>query len=121
MQDAISSNTLTRTKRSASPVAAQGKPSAELPLQECPCHHDALDLVCSLIYLGDLGVAHHPLDREVLDVPRASEELDRIGRDLHGHVRGEALGRRAEEAQIGIAALGLGRRNVDHPVSYTHL
>ena len=35
------------------------------PLQQLPRHHHPLDLVGALVDLGDLGVAHHPLDRVV--------------------------------------------------------
>ena len=65
-----------------------------IALQELPGHDEALDLVGALVDRGDLGVAHHPLDRVVLDVAVATEQLDRVGGDLHGGVRGEALGRR---------------------------
>jgi hypothetical protein len=51
------------------------------PAEELPGHHQALDLVGALVDLGDLGVAHHPLDREVADVPVAAQELDRVGGD----------------------------------------
>ena len=53
----------------------------------------------------------------VLDVAGAAEQLDRVGGDLHGHVRGEALGRRAEEGQVGVLALGLGGGDVHHLAS----
>ncbi len=72
---------------------------------------------CALVDLGDLGVAHHPLDRVVADVAVAAQQLHRVGGDLHGHVRGEALARRGHERQVrGPLArhgpLGPGRRGV---------
>ena len=57
-------------------------------------HHHALNLVGALVDLGDLGVAHHPLDREVLRVAGAAEQLHRVGGDLHRDIGGEALRRR---------------------------
>src|SRR6476661_7123218 len=39
--------------------------------------HQALDLVGALVDLGDLGVAHHPLDRILADVAISAEDLDR--------------------------------------------
>jgi hypothetical protein len=41
--------------------------------QELAGHHDALDLVRPFIDLGDLGIAHHSLDREVPGVSGAAE------------------------------------------------
>ena len=48
-------------------------------------HHDPLDLVGALVDLGDLRVAHHPLDREVGGVAanaeadvQLSEEIDAL-------------------------------------------
>jgi hypothetical protein len=40
-------------------------------------HDDVLNLVGALVDLGDLGVAHHPLDREVTGVSGAAQQLDR--------------------------------------------
>ena len=44
----------------------------ELRLRPHLVHDDPLDLVGALIDLGDLSVAHHPLDREILGVPVAA-------------------------------------------------
>src|SRR5271167_4332098 len=52
-------------------------------LQQRARHHHALDLVRALIDLGDLGVAHHPFNREVLRVAGAAEQLHGVGGDLH--------------------------------------
>ena len=51
---------------------------------------EALDLVRALVDLRDLGVAHVLLDRVVLHVAVAAEDLHRVGGDLHGHVGREA-------------------------------
>src|SRR5215213_6556108 len=82
--------------------------------QHVPGHDQALDLVGALVDLGDLGVAHHPLDGEVLGEAVAAEQLNGIGRDLHGHVGGVALRCRAEEREVLVAAFGLRGRDVDH-------
>src|SRR4051812_44212899 len=95
--------------------------AADLPVRAAPSllqdltgHDEALDLVGALVDLGDLGVAHHPLEREVARVAGAPEQLDGIGRDLHRDIGGVALGGRSEEGEILVAALRLGCRDVDH-------
>ena len=60
---------------------------------EAPGDHHALHLVGALVDLGDLGVAHHPLDREVLRVAGPAEQLDGVRGHLHGDVGRERLGR----------------------------
>ena len=82
--------------------------------KELACHDDALHLVGALVDLGDLRVAHHPLEREVAGVAGPAEQLHGIRGHLHRDVGGVALGRGAEERQVGVAALGLGRGDVDH-------
>src|SRR3954454_10241894 len=52
---------------------------------------EALDLRGALVDLEQLRVAHQLLDRVLLHVPVAAEDLHRVGRDLHRRVRGEAL------------------------------
>src|SRR6476620_204180 len=54
----------------------------------------ALDLVGALEDLGHLGLAHVALDREVLRVTVATEDLDRIGGDPHRGVGAHQLGDR---------------------------
>src|SRR5437764_3152694 len=54
-----------------------------------------LDLRRALPDLVDLRVAEPLLDRVLLDVAVAAKDLDGVGRDLHGDVRGEALRHRA--------------------------
>ena len=44
------------------------------------CDHEALDLARALVDLGDLGVAVVALDRELLRVAVAAEDLDRLAR-----------------------------------------
>ncbi|KNB54348.1 hypothetical protein AC230_00205 [Streptomyces caatingaensis] len=77
-------------------------------LRQVARHDDALHLVGALVDLGDLRVAHHPLQRVVARVAVAAEQLDRVGGDLHGGVGGVALGGGAEEGQVAVGALGLG-------------
>ncbi len=55
-------------------------------LEEMLGHDDALDLVGSFVDLGDLGVAHEPLHREVLREPVAAEQLDSVDCDAHRRV-----------------------------------
>src|SRR5436305_5405474 len=68
--------------------------------QQAPRNDDALNLVGALVDLGDLGVPEVPLHREVLDVAIPAEELDAVGRDLHGRVRRQALGHGADLGQL---------------------
>src|SRR5438270_13137761 len=68
--------------------------------QEAAGDHHPLDLVGSLVDLGDLGVPEVALHREVLDVAVAAEELDTVRRDLHGRVRRKALGHRPDLLQL---------------------
>src|SRR3954466_7011990 len=53
--------------------------------------HEALDLVRALVDLGDLCVAHHPLDRILVHVAVAAEDLDCLDRDRHRGVGREEL------------------------------
>src|SRR5262249_13988136 len=53
--------------------------------------HEPLDLRRALVDLEELGVAHELLDRVLLHVPVAAEDLDGVRRDLHARVGGEAL------------------------------
>src|SRR5258705_4342543 len=56
-----------------------------------PGDHQALDLRSALVDLEQLRIAHQLLDRVLLDVAVAAEDLDGIGRDLHRRVGCEAL------------------------------
>ena len=73
--------------------------------QQLARHHDPLHLVGALVDLGDLGVAHHPLDGVVAGVAVAAEHLDGVRGDLHRDVGGEALGGGAEEREVLVVAL----------------
>src|SRR5262249_5696093 len=53
--------------------------------------HETLDLRGALVDLEQLGVAHQLLDRVLLDVAVAAEDLHRVRGDLHRGVGGEAL------------------------------
>src|SRR5688572_2407309 len=56
--------------------------------EQRPRDDQALDLLRPLVQLGDLRVAHHPLDRELIDIAITAQDLDGIGRDPHGVVTG---------------------------------
>src|SRR6266545_3603447 len=102
------------TSAPARPTGKAGRPEdatasgASVPWkQEFSGDHEALDLGGALVDLVQLGVPHQLLDRVLLHVPVATEDLDGVRRDLHADVGGEALG-------VG----GLQRRAhsaVDHP------
>src|SRR4051812_9711514 len=49
-----------------------------------PGDDDPLDLVRALVDLGDLRVAHHPLDRILVDVAVATEYLHGLDGHCHG-------------------------------------
>src|SRR5439155_3746023 len=72
------------------------------PLQDLPSDDHTLDLIGALVDLGDLGVAHHALNRVLAHVPVAAEDLYRVGGDLHGDVTGEGLGHAGEVRHAGI-------------------
>src|SRR5215204_6042470 len=72
-------------------------------------NHEPLDLRGALVDLEQLGVAHELLDRVLLDVAIAAEDLDRVRRNLHRRVCGEALGEGRVER--GLAAIAV----VQHP------
>src|SRR5919109_5325225 len=57
--------------------------------------HEPLDLARPLVDLGDLRVAVVALDRELLRVAVAAEDLDRLARVAAGHLRREELRLRA--------------------------
>src|SRR6478735_2280583 len=66
---------------------------------------DPLDLVRALVDLRDLGVAHHALERIVLDVAVAAEHLDALDGDLHRGVGGKELRHRAVLRLVGVVAI----------------
>src|SRR5204862_3443892 len=53
--------------------------------------HEPLDLRGPFVDLEQLGVAHQLLDRVLLDVAVAAEDLDGVGRHFHRRVGCEAL------------------------------
>src|SRR5215469_12135704 len=67
--------------------------SAQAPLttslKQLAGHDHALNLVRSLVDLGDLCVPHHALDWVVVDVAIPAKQLDGVGRDFHRHVGSE--------------------------------
>ena len=74
---------------------------AALLAQHLAGDHEPLDLVRALVDLGDLRVAHHPLDRVLLHVPVPAEHLDGVGRHRHRGVGAEELRDRRELRQLG--------------------
>src|ERR1700729_2730395 len=65
--------------------------------QRFACDHKTLNLRGALVQLHDLGVAEELLDGVLLDEAIATVDLNRVGRDLHRGVGGEALGVRGDE------------------------
>src|SRR5207244_4069396 len=55
--------------------------------QQLTRDHEPLDLRGPLVDLEQLRVAHQLLDRVLLDVAVAAEDLHRVGRHLHADVR----------------------------------
>src|SRR5215207_5811952 len=66
-------------------------------------YHDPLDLVGALVDLRDLRVAHHPLERVLLHVAVAAEDLNALDRDVHRGVRGEQLRHRRVAGEVRVA------------------
>jgi hypothetical protein len=74
------------TRRAGAGSSMRSAGSRAEAAQQLPRDHDPLDLVRALVDLRDLGVAHHPLDRVLLDVPVAAEDLHGVGRHRHRRV-----------------------------------
>src|SRR3954471_5582258 len=68
--------------------------------------HEPLDLVRALVDLGDLRVAHHPLDRILVHVAVAAEDLDRLDRHRHPPVPREQPRHRRPLAEAALVAVG---------------
>ncbi len=66
----------------------------------------------SLVELGDLGVAHHPLDRIFGDVAVSAQDLDRIGGDPHGGVAGDELGAAGPVREVRCIGVHPGRGSI---------
>ena len=82
--------------------------------------HEALDLRGALVDLEQLRVAHQLLDRVLLDVAVAAEDLHGVGGDLHRRVGGEALRVASDAASLarpGRAATPPARRAAAPPRS----
>src|ERR1035438_2219227 len=65
-----------------------------------PCVHLRIRSRPPLVDLGDLRVPHHALDRVFIHIPVATEDLDRVGRDLHRRIRCEQLRDRGEVTDV---------------------
>ena len=76
--------------------------------EQRPRDDQPLDLLGPLVELGDLRVAHHPLDRELVDVAVSAQDLDGIGRDPHGGVTGDEFTHGRPAAGVGRPGLDLG-------------
>src|SRR5439155_1024192 len=93
---------------------------AALQAQQLARDDDALDLAGALVDLHDLRVAEEALDGELARVAVAAQDLDRVGRDLHGRVGRPALG---HGRLVGVARdprIHLARRVVDHEPGAVH-
>src|SRR6476619_975508 len=66
--------------------ANAGKEERARLAQHLAGDHESLDLLRSLVDLRDLRVAHEALDRVLLDVAVAAEDLHRVDRHRHGDV-----------------------------------
>ena len=66
--------------------------------EEGPCDDEPLDLLRPLVELGDLRVAHHPLDRVLVDIAVSAQHLDGIRRHTHRGVAADAAMRVAIDA-----------------------
>src|SRR4029079_11461332 len=71
-----------------SPLVSRGRRSS-VPPGERPGDDEPLDLLRSFVELGDLRVAHHPLDGELVDIAVSAEDLDRVRGDAHRRVPGD--------------------------------
>src|ERR1019366_739199 len=83
---------------------------AETSSQQGLRDDDALNLVGPLVDLGDLRIAEVALDREVLRVPVATEQLDRVDRHAHCGVRREGLRGSAEVRERALRVAGVNDR-----------
>src|SRR6202035_1736219 len=104
---AISAATPTRRARLEAPDRCGSRiAGAAGVLFERAGDHETLDLVGALVDLCDLGVAHHPLYRVLLDITVAAQDLNRL--DGHGHrrVRAEDLRHRRVLGAIAVVLIG---------------
>src|SRR6188472_272614 len=77
------------------PVTSATRPERSISIatreKYLPGDDQPLDLRGPLVDLEQLRVAHQLLDRVLLDVAVAAEDLDGVGGDLHRRVGGEPL------------------------------
>src|SRR5580704_5522017 len=71
---------------------------------------DAHDLVGAFEDLVDAQVAQIALDREILEVAVAAMQLQRLVGDMETGIGREALGHRAVQGRLGVAAVQARRR-----------
>src|SRR3569832_2273389 len=83
--------------------------------EDRPRDHEPLDLARALVDLGDLRVPVVALDRELLGVAVAAEDLDRLGRLAAGDLRREELGLRALLGMRAAPLLEPGRAEDEQP------
>src|SRR4051794_23825460 len=75
--------------------------------------HEALDLVRALVDLGDLRVAHHPLDGILGDVAVPTQDLHGLDGHRHRGVGCEQLGHGAVLPRLRVAPIGERARLVE--------
>jgi hypothetical protein len=76
-------------------------------------HDDALHLVGAFVDLGDLGIAHHPLDREVAGVAMPPSSWTASTVTFIATSEAKHLAAAPKNGQVAVATLGLGRRDID--------
>src|SRR5438046_5739462 len=93
------------------PVTARLVPRQEDLLRD----HEPLYLRGALVDLEQLRVAHELLDRKLLDVAVAAEDLHGVGRHLHRRVRRDPFRVRALECRPSPLVEEPGRLPAEHP------
>src|SRR6266446_8055326 len=81
--------------------------SSDLPASETSGDDEPLYLLRSFIELRDLCVAHHPLDRELIDIAVPTQDLDGVGRHPHGVVTGDEFTHRRPAGRVARSRLDL--------------
>ena len=100
-------STTMRTRRLSSRLAAQ-----RALAEQCARDDEPLDLLRPLVELRDLGVAHHPLDRELVDIAVSAQDLHGVGRDPHRGVTGDEFTHRRPPTGVRRARVDLDARLV---------
>src|ERR671927_2030609 len=98
-----------RVRRTGS---SRSRGTGGLQTEDRPRDDDALDLARPLVDLGDLRVPVVALDRELLRVAVAAEDLDRLRRLPPRRLRGEKLRLRAQ-LRVRLAVLLRDGRAID--------